>query len=726
MALRVGQLNSRFDIDDWSLVPDEAPTRTLSLDFETYCDIDLKKFGLDLYSIHPSCEVLMCAYRIDDGPIRHWDATRDKMPRRLREALEDESFLIWAFNAQFERVILNRVLDIWPAIHRWRCTQILAYMHSYTGTLDMVGRQIGISEDRAKMATGSKLIKMFSMPHKVTKNQPHRRFTSETHPIEWRMFVEYNIRDVEAECEIKRLLDKPKYPIPEKEWEFYALDQIINDRGLPIDRLFVENALRMANERKAELLDRMRAKTGLENPGSGAQLLPWLKARGYPFNDLQKDSVKKVLTAWKGIQSGELEYKEGELYPDELTKRAVVVLKLRQQQARTSTSKYQALLTAMGEDGRIRYVFQFCGASRTGRFAGRRFQPQNLTMMRDVESEKVLFQMTQVIREGDMETLRLYRKEPLDALAGLVRSSIRAPKKKKLVVCDLSSIESVVIGWVARCQRLLNVFRDGKDAYKDFATELYKVAYEEVTKQMRKMAKPATLGAGYRLGGGEIKDGKKTGLWGYAENMGVEMTRKESHKNVATFRRVYKEIPECWYELEDAIKSVIKRGGRRKVGPVTFYMAKPYLVCELPSKRCIYYKAPRIQRERMTGVDRKTGEKYEYTKDSISYMGKQQNGSRWLRINSHGGKFIENIVQAIARDILREGLLALHKAGFYLIGHVHDEAISEEHANDNDHNHQMMRLCMIRKKKWMTYGNDNEYDMPLNAAGMETVIYRKD
>lgn len=721
MALFKGQLDA--DFGEYDLVPDEAPTRTLSLDFETYCDIDLKKFGLDLYSIHPSCEVLMCAYKIDDGPIRHWDATNDPMPKRLRRALEDDDVQLWAFNAQFERVIMNRVLNIWPAIHRWRCTQVLAYMHSYTGTLEMVGRQMHLDKDKVKLDTGSRLIKMFCSPKKVTKTQPHKRFTAETHPVEWRMFIEYNIRDVEAEFAIKAKLDRPRYYIPDREWELYALDQIINDRGLPIDRLFVENALEMATIRKEELLDEMREKTGLQNPGSPKQLLPWLKERGYPFDDLQKDSVKKVLTAWKGIQTGDLQYKAGELYPDELTKRAVAVLKLRQQQARTSTSKYQALLVAMGEDGRMRYVFQFCGASRTARWAGRRFQPQNLTMMRDIESEKILVQMTDVIRQNDFEALRLYRKEPLDALAGLVRSSVRAPKGKKLVVCDLSSIESVVIGWVSRCERLLDVFRNGKDAYKDFATELYNVLYEEVTKLMRKMAKPATLGAGYRLGGGDIKDGKKTGLWGYAENMGVDMTRKESHKNVATFRRVYKEIPQCWYDLEEAIMHVIRRGGERTVGPVKFYITKPYLVCELPSGRCIYYKSPQIRKEKMEGIDRNTGERYVYWKDSISYMGKQQNGSKWLRIKSHGGKFIENIVQAIARDILREGLLALHYAGFYLIGHVHDEAIAEQAANDNDHNHEQMRLLMIRKRKWMSKGG---VDMPLNAAGMETVIYRKD
>jgi DNA polymerase len=700
----------------------------VGIDFETFSEVDLKKHGLDLYSIHPSCEVLMCAYKIGSQQTKIWDAhAGEDMPRDLRRVLKDERYKIRAFNAQFERVVMNRVLGLWPSMERWRCSMALAFMHSYTGTLDMIGRQMGIAEDKQKLDTGKRLISMFTRPQKASANQPYKRFTHETHPIEYAMFREYCIRDVDAETEIWNTLDKPKYPIPVREWEFWRLDQIINDRGLPIDRIFVTNALEMANARKAELLEEMREKTGLVNPGSGPQLLPWLQERGYPFDDLQKDSVKKVLTAWKGIQTGELKPEKDNLYPDKLTKRAVAVLKLRQQQARTSTTKYAALLNAMGEDGRMRYVFQFCGASRTGRFAGRRFQPQNLTMMRDIESEKILVQMTDVIRQNDYEALLLYRKEPLDALAGLVRSSVRAPKGKKLVVCDLASIESVVIGWVARCERLLNVFREGKDAYKDFATELFNVLYEHVTKDMRKKSKPATLGAGYRLGGGDIKDGKKTGLWGYGENMGIDMTRKEAHKSVAVFRKVYKEIPQCWYDLEEAIMSVIKRGGKRRVGPVTFYMTSPYLVCELPSGRCIYYKSPRIRREKMEGVDRETGERYEYWKDSISYYGKQQNGSKWLRINSHGGKFIENIVQAIARDILREGMLALHKAGFRLIGHVHDEAISEEAANDNEHNHEQMRVLMIRKKKWMSYvSNDNEYTMPLNAAGMETVIYRKD
>jgi len=564
---------------------------------------------------------------------------------------------------------------------------------------------------------------MFCGPQKITRNQPLKHFTSDTHPVEWAMFCEYNIRDVEAEMALKRRLDKKKYHIPQREWDFYALDQIINDRGLPIDRAFVSRALEMAEERKATLLHRMNKITGLDNSGSRDQLLPWLKERGYPFDDIRKDSVKKTLTAYDGIQSGELKKRKGELYPAALTSEAVKVLKLRQQQARTTPTKYKALLKAMGDDGRMRFVFQFAGASRTARFAGRRFQPQNLTTFRlggdESTHESVLTLLTETIREDDYDGLALLVKEPMDALAGLVRSSVRAKKNKVLLVCDLSSIESVVIGWVTGCERLLDVFRNGKDAYKDFATELFRCSYEEVTSYMRKMAKPATLGAGYRLGGGEIMDGKKTGLWGYAENMGIDMTRKEAHRGVALFRKVYKEIPQAWYAYEEAIIRTIRTGKKTKVGPIRFSYEKPYLVAHLPSGRNIYYLKPRVERKPFRFKDRETGETKTIIKDSISYMGKMQNGTRWIRVYSHGGKFIENFVQAIARDVLREGLLRAHKFGFTIVGHVHDEIICEQLKNCTRYTLAKLRECMIRAIKWLP-------DCPLNAAGHQGKIYRKD
>lgn len=715
MALARGELERRFGE---IFVHNRPRRRKLFLDFETYCELDLKKVGLDRYSAHPSCEVLMLAWGFEGETPRLWSpAEGEKMPCDLRDALEDDEIELHAFNAQFERVIMNRVLGIVPKVKRWRCTMVLAYFHSFVGDLARVGQQIGIPQDKQKMSEGHRLMKMFSVPQKPTSKQPLKRFDSLSHPVEWEMFKEYCLRDVEAEMEIDDALDRDEYPIPRREWEFYALDQIINDRGLPVDMLFVERAISMSNRRKDELKRQMQKLTGLDNPNSGPQLLPWLQERGYPFDDLRKDSVKKVLTAHEGVVAGLVKPGKDVLAPV-LTDDCVKGLKLRQQSARTSVRKYDALKNAVGEDGRIRFVFQFCGASRTGRFAGRRFQPQNLTTMRDIEDVNILSMLIDCIKDDDYDGLKLLRKEPLDALAGLVRGAIRVKVGKKLVICDLSSIESVVIGWVSACERLLNVFRDGRDAYKDFATELYQVPYEAVDKAMRKMAKPATLGAGYRLGGGEIKEGKRTGLWGYAENMGVEMTRKEAHKSVATFRRVYKEIPATWYALEDAIKYVIRNKRPKAVGGVLFSYSKPYLICHLPSGRCIYYLKPQIRRKPFKFKDRDTGETVTVMKDSISYMGKQQNGSKWIRIESHGGKFIENIVQAIARDILREGLLAMHKLGFYLIGHVHDEAIAEED-EDGDLGLSEMKECMTRKIKWGR-------GLPLGAAGFEGVFYRKD
>lgn len=722
MALARGELERRFN-EVWD-TPSLVKSRTLNLDFETYCKLNLKDVGLDLYTAHPSFEILMAAYSIDDGPVLHWDRTANpRMPQDLWDALHDERVEIWAFNAQFERMAMNRGLDIWPTIKRFRCTMVLSYMHSYSGTLDQIVERAGLGEEKQKIAAGKRLMGLFSNPQKITKANDLTRFDSTTHPVEWKMFIEYNKQDVVAEAALKRRLHKTRYAIPQREWDFYALDQEINDRGLPIDKLFVERALAMAETRKNELLTEMREKTGLSNPGSTQQLLPWCQERGYPFYDMQKLSVKKVLTADAGRRSGELKEKKGELFPT-LTDECREVLLLRLQQSRTTPTKYSALLKSMGIDGRMRFVFQFDGASRTGRFAGRRFQPQNMTTMRlggeDWTHESVMAICTDAIRRDDFDFVRLLRKEPLDALAGLVRSSVRPKKGKKLVVCDLSSIESVVIGWVSGCERLLNVFREGKDAYKDFATELFKVAYEEVTSKMRKDAKPATLGAGFRLGGGEIRDGKKTGLWGYAENMGIEMTRKDAHKGVAVFRRVYKEIPQTWYALEDAIMRTIRRKEVTWVNDlIRFHYEAPYLVCTLPSGRCIYYLKPQIKKVWFEYVDRETGEKKRTLKDQISYMGKQQNGNGWRRIFSHGGKFIENVVQAIARDILREGLMRAKKFGFTIIGHVHDEIICEEDIDSDRYTLANLKACMIKEIKWA-------FGMPINAAGFEGLFYRKD
>lgn len=680
----------------------------LHLDFETKCDLDLKVVGIDLYIGHDSFRPIWVSYALgDEKPIRVDLSRDDALPDDLLDLLDDPEIEIWAFNAGFERMVLNRYYKLRIPIRRFRCAMALAYMHAFVGNLAEIGEQMGIDDAHLKDADGKRLMKMFSFPQKITKNQPHRWRDKRTDPDDWRRYGLYCARDVIAERAITNEL--LKYPIDEREWEVWALDQVINDNGVPIDRQFVVNAIRLADKRKAILTKEMAKLTGLANPGSTQQLLPWLKEQGYPYDDIRKDTVKITLNRDADEQDDV-----------RLTKLGRGVLKLRQQQARTSVRKYNAILQRLAPDNRIRHILQYGGASRTLRWAGRAMQPQNLPRTpKKLEEVEILEKVSGIIRDGDYDELELFVAEPMDALAGLVRSSIRAAPGNKLVVCDLASIESRVIAWLTGCTALLKVFTDGRCAYKEFATKLFRVAYEEVTKGQRSDAKPAVLGGGYRLGGGGMIEGKKTGLWGYAENMGIVLSKEDAHRSVKVFRAEYKEIVQAWYDYEDAIAHTIRTGRRTKVGPIRFRMEKPYLTAELPSGRKLWYLNPRVRKGKIKWVDPKTNETKEFEKDSISYMGKQQNGKKWIRIHSHGGKFIENFVQAIARDILREGLLAAAEDGFNIVLHVHDEIVAEHKAGDNYYTHERLIELMAKSIPWCA-------DMPLGAAGYEGVIYRKD
>jgi DNA polymerase len=681
--------------------------RHLHIDFETACELNLRTVGLDLYTRHESFRPIWVAYALDDEePIEVDLSEDDTLPDDLLDMLEDESIEVWAFNAAFERLVLNRYYKLKIKIRRFRCAMALAYMHAFVGNLEEVFAQIGLPLDKQKLEDGKRLMKIFSMPQKITKNQPHRWRDKRTDPVDWTKYGAYCKQDVIAEREIVNEL--LKFPVPEREWQMYALDQVINDIGIPIDKKFVVNAIRLADKRKKVLTDKMEELTGLANPGSVTQLMPWLIARGYPYDDLRKDTVKITLNR-----------NEDERDDVTLTDECVKCLKLRQQQARTSVRKYNAILQRLSPDNRIRHILQYGGASRTLRWAGRAMQPQNLPRTpKKLEDLDILLKVSAAIREGDYEDLELWIDEPMDALAGLVRSSIRAKEGNELVVCDLSSIESRVIGWLTGCKRLLEVFREGKCAYKDFATELYKIEYEDVTKGQRTDAKPAVLGAGFRLGGGAMIEGKKTGLWGYAENMGIALSRDDSHKAVKVFRKAYSEIPEAWYAYEEAIAHTIKTGRATRVGVIRFRLEKPYLTAELPSGRKLWYLHPRVRKAKIKYVDR-DGNDASFEKDSISYMGKQQNGKKWIRIQSHGGKFIENFVQSTARDILREGLLAAADDGFNIVMHVHDEIVCEHPAGDNYYTAERLRELMAQAIPWCE-------DMPMDAAGYSGEIYRKD
>lgn len=680
----------------------------LRLDWETASEVDLKKRGLDVYSAHPSTRVLMGAYQFDDEAVQHWDtADTDRIPSELAEALEDPHVIKKAFNAQFERVIARRVLRLKVPYKGWRCTMALAYAHSFVGGLGDIGLQMGLPEHLLKMKEGDRLIKRFSMPQKVTKNQPHRWRSWETDPDDWALFGTYNCQDVVTEGAIDDTLTP--FAGLDSEWDLYELDQLINDRGLPVDLDFVEHAIWMAARRKAELLDEMAALTGLRNPNSPVQLLPWLQDRGYPFGDLGKDTVKKVLRENAAVADDGM---DGQFLDQE----AVECLRLRQNASRTSTAKYTALKAAAGPKSRMRFTFQFGGASRTNRWSGRRFQPQNLTRTpKAIEPDggdihKLAF-TTELIRQGDYDGLGMMIGEPMEALAGCIRSAIRAPEGYELRVCDLSSIETCVIAWLAGCVRLLEVIRSGKDPYKDFATVLFSKPYDEVTKKERGDSKPAVLGSGYRLGGGDMKEGKRTGLWGYAENMGVDLTREQSHEATQLFRSTYHEIPKLWFALERAVEQCLRTGAPQKCGVLRFEKDGPYLTVWLPSGRPMRYFKPKI----VMRVPPWGGE----PKKNFSYMAQPQGTNKWVRITSHGGKLVENFVQAIARDILKEGLLAAHRAGFYIVGHVHDEIITQQRLDDQAHTLESLKTCMTRQLAWCP-------DLPLGAAGWCGPFYMKD
>lgn len=726
-------------------------TDILELDWETKSEIELKTRGLDVYSAHRSTAVLMGAYAINGGQIEHWDASDGApIPADLKEALEDPSVEKWAFNAQFERVITRRVLKVKTPVKGWRCAMALAYMQSFTGGLDQVGRQVGLPAEKQKLDTGKKLIDLFCKPQRITKKQPLLWRDSFTNPSEWHDFCEYNVGDVVTERAIKhRLL---KFPIGELEWALYELDQVINDRGVPVDLDFARHAVEMADRRKAELLAEMREWTDLGNPNSTTQLIPWLRERGYPFTDLRKDTVKKVLAENAELTGGYdvVDDGAGEETEDDggrmilpksyeggfLDAEAVKVLMLRQQAARTSVRKYNALLNRVGADGQLRFAFQYGGASRTLRWAGRGVQLHNLARTpKELEPSKKLLEVdlpkdahmafvTDFIREGDYEALCLYVTEPMNALAGMVRSAIRVPDDEELRVCDLSAIETCVTAWLTGCERLLKVLRTGGDPYIDFGTDLYKKPAEEVTKFERQCSKPAVLGCTYRLGGGDLRDGKRTGLWGYAESMGVNFTREESHHAVNTFRTAYPEIPKAWYALEDAVKKAMRSGrkqlpnfwidGRQVRIPVEIEYRRPYLMVKLPSGRYLYYHLPQIRKKTFVSRDGT-----EYEKEVFSYMGKQQNGNAWVRVESHGGKLVENFVQAIAREVLALGLIRAAQDGFKIIGHVHDEIITRCRKGDNYYTVERLRELMSAPIEWAP-------GLPLGAAGYQAVFYRKD
>lgn len=673
----------------------------LHIDFETASEKDLREVGTDVYARHPSTRVLMTAWRLDHNPVEQGSEDNlDEFPDRLRELILNPRVLKIAHNAQFERAILEHVLGVSTPAHEWRCTMAQAFMLGLPGALKKLGEILLLPEHMQKMHEGSRLIRKFCAPRKPTKNKPYRWCTAETDPEDWALFLKYNRQDVLTEEEALRRM--ARFQIHPNEWSLWFLDQRINARGWPIDRRMVENAYNRVEDEDERLRGVLAGLTGLSNPNSDAKFGPWIRERGYKYGDLRKETVKRAMA-------------ESDLHPG-----AKTALQIRASLKRTSVKKYGKVLASMNEHDRLCYTFQFAGAQRTSRWAGRVAQFHNLAKPpKHLEEPHILNDIIDSIRAEEWDWIEAVYGDQMTALSAVLRGMVRAPDGRKLVVADLAAIEARVLAWVTHCVSMLQVFIENKDIYKAFGVHLFQKPYEQITKKERNDSKPGALGAGYRLGGGEevvdkkTGDLKRTGLWGYAKSLGVDLTREQAHRSVAVFREVYPEVVAFWGRLEYAAKKVIRSGPGvvERVGLVAFEIQGPFLLLHLPSGRSLHYLRPKIEmRKTPWGEERWT----------ITYEGMEDDGEKkqWGRIPTHGGKLTENICQAIARDILAYGLVEAESVGFDLVGHVHDEIVAEV---DQDSALGVDELCaaMTKLPGWAK-------GLPLGAAGFETIFYRKD
>lgn len=659
----------------------------LGLDFETFSRLDIKKVGTSRYTRHKSTRPLLLGYAFDDEPV---DVVRidegEPLPKRLEEALEDPEVLKWAWNAPFEIGILKHQMGVKVRLREWRDTMVHALALSYPGKLEKAGKAIGLPEDKQKDRRGKALIKRFSVPNKPTKKRPWAISDCLTDPQDWEDFVTYCGGDVEVEREIRKYLSR--WPMSDEEWELWTIDQLINHQGIPISMPVVHNAIEVARDVVEERLAEMRRITGLDNPNSNVQLLPWLQSAGYRFEDLKKGHVERVYQ--EEVSSGRAEEDLGR------------VLEMRLEVSKSSVKKYNALRDATDDDGFLRHTLQFNGAPRTGRWGGRKYQPQNLA--RPVKAlENCLEEAVQHLEVFDKDILEMLYKKPMDVLSSCVRPVVQAPEGYSLLDADLNAIENRVLGWLADDEKIMDVFREGRDPYIDFAKYMFKQPYEKLwaeykagNKDKRTLAKPGVLGCGYMLGAGEEKENKKTGemeatgLLGYARNMRVDMTPEQSAKAVKVFRETFRDVVNFWYALDKAARRCIKTRRPQRVGLLRFDISGPFMRIRLPSGRHLHYKSPRIESRRTPWGD---------MRPTITYEGVTDKG-HWGRIPTHPGKITENIVQAVARDVLGHGIVLAKRKRLDVRLHVHDQIVALIETELAEQGLKVLNACMSKVPKW--------------------------
>ena len=645
--------------------------QTLSIDLETYSDQSLQKTGVYRYVESPDFEILLFAYSVDGGLVQQIDlACGEKIPPAILAALEDDKVTKWAFNANFERICLSRFLGYPTGDYldpdSWRCSMVWTAYMGLPLSLEGAGAVLGL--EKQKLAEGKDLIKYFCQPCAPTKSNGQRTRNLPKHsPDKWLAFKKYNIRDVETEMSIQaRLL---KYPVPDSVWEEYHLDQEINDRGVGLDMELVRQAIQMDGRSRSELTQAMKELTSLDNPNSVQQMKQWLADNGVETDTLGKKAVAELLKT----------------APPQLQK----VLTLRQQLAKSSVKKYQAMETAVCADGRARGMFQFYGANRTGRWAGRIIQMQNLPQnhLDDLSEARGL------VRAGGFDALEMLYEDVPDTLSQLIRTAFVPQENRKFIVADFSAIEARVIAWLAGEKWRQDVFAEGKDIYCASASQMFGVPVEKhgVNGHLRQKGKIAELALGY---GGSVGALKAMG----ALEMGLQ--EDELPALVSAWRQANPKIVQFWWAVDHAVMDAVTRKTTTKTHGIIFSARNGMLFITLPSGRSLAYVKPKIGENRFGG-------------DCITYEG-VGGTKKWERIDSYGPKFVENIVQATSRDILCYAMKTLRCCS--IVMHIHDEVVIEA-----DRRMSLQAVCdqMGRTPPWAN-------GLQLRADGYETDFYKKD
>lgn len=655
----------------------------LSIDLETFSSVDLKKCGVYKYAESEDFEILLFGYSVDGSDVKVVDLTQgETIPDTVLSALTDETVTKWAFNAQFERVCLSRYLrdksinvnpgqtgkseGLFLNPSSWHCTMIWSATLGLPMSLENVGAVLGL--DKQKLTEGKNLIKYFCLPCNPTKVNGGRTRNKYFHNKEkWEQFKSYNKRDVEVEMSIQEKLSR--FPVPDFLWQEFYLDQEINDRGIEIDPLFVESAIKLDLEVKTHLMSELKHITGLENPNSVLQMRSWLKKHGLEMESLGKKEVAKELKT--------------------VGKELAEVLRLRQHLAKSSVKKYTAMKNAACMDYRERGMFRFYGANRTGRFAGRLVQLQNLPQNHLPD----LAEARSLVKQGNVEALEMLYEDIPDTLSQLIRTAFIPRTGFKFIVADFSAIEARVLAWLAGEKWRMRVFAEGKDIYCSSASQMFGVPVEKhgVNGHLRQKGKIAELALGY---GGSVGALKAMG----ALDMGLR--EDELQPLVDAWRSSNPMVTTLWWDVDRAVKQCVHEHVSVRTHNIVFTYKSGFLIIKLPSKRCLYYVKPRVEENKYGG-------------ESVTYEGVGST-KKWERLESYGPKFVENITQAIARDILLYAMQTLKE--YRIVAHVHDEAIIE---TDKSVSVQSVCELMGRTPPWAE-------GLLLRADGYECEFYKKD